>query len=118
MKTTMKTLDAMAYKDETPGTVIVINGETADVYTGKDIPEYMKQPRLISVQEFRDRFTSTETDAFIDATRTDDNIAKLQFKLSTAQEPLDLDGETLQQGMLYLVAVGVITEARRVEILS
>jgi len=74
--------------------------------------------RLISVQDFRDRFTDAETNAFIDATRTDDNVAKLQFKLATAQEPLDLDGLALQQGMFYLAAIGVITEARRVEILS
>lgn len=111
----VESLDAA---QEYPGDKSIwIDGDKVKVLTGEHML-VSSTARQISVQSFRDRFTSAETDAFINATRTDDNVAKLQFKLSTAQEPLDLDGETLQQGMLYLVAVGVITEARRVEILS
>jgi len=118
MKQTMTIQEGYAFKELNQSCILLLSGDIVEVLTDNDIPDDMRRPRQISVQQFRDRFTKAETALFIAATRTDNDVATLQFKLSTAQEPLDLDGETLQQGMLKLVAVGVITEARRVEILS
>ena len=87
------------------------------VRTGEDMQE-PPSIRFISVQEFRDRFTDTETTAFITASKTDSNVEKLYWKLATRRELLDLDSVEVQQGMLYLVSLQVITETRRIEILT
>jgi hypothetical protein len=118
MKTTMTIPEAYTFKSNNPSCVLILSGDTAEVLTGEDIPEDMKSTRLIPVQSFRERFTKVETTAFLSKSITDANVQELNFKLATATEPLDLDGVNLQQGMLYLVSVGVISDARRIEILS
>ena len=117
--TTIAISELNAYKDAHPGCVVCFSGDTATIYTEDDIPEDMRTSiEYILVQDFRDRFTKAETDLFLAATKTDNNVYELFYRLSTAREPLYLKSETLQKGMLYLVVIGVLTEARRIEILS
>lgn len=96
------------------------DGNVATVYTPPDIPVKIPK-RDIDVEEFRDRFTDAETDAMINLAygMTGEAIArKLLFRLQTTKNPINLDGVKVVTGMQYLVNKGVLTSARRDEILS
>jgi hypothetical protein len=67
--------------------------------------------------EFLNRFTSAERVALRTASLTDATIADFQQMAGAAQEIINTDPVTIS-GMDYLVAQGLITEARKLEILG
>jgi len=73
-------------------------------------------PRWTSYQ-FLNRFTSAERTAIRNAAKSDDTIADFLLLASSAQEIIADDAATVA-GMNYLVASSIITEARKLEILS
>jgi hypothetical protein len=85
------------------------------VYTGSDIPP---QPRLISPYDFRQRFTSDEMTAILNAAYSGDTtVRKLLLKLQTT-DSIDLDNSEVIGGCQYLVSQNVITEERKEVILG
>jgi hypothetical protein len=67
--------------------------------------------------EFLNRFTAAERAALRTAALTDAAIADFQQMAGAAQEIINTDPVTIS-GMDYLVAQGLITEARKLEILG
>lgn len=67
--------------------------------------------------EFLNRFTPAERAALRTAALTDAAIADFQQMAGAAQEIINTDPVTIS-GMDYLVAQGLITEARKLEILG
>lgn len=67
--------------------------------------------------EFLNRFTPTERMALRTAALTDAVVADFQQLAGAAQEIINTDPVTIS-GMDYLVAQGLITEARKLEILG
>jgi hypothetical protein len=88
--------------------------ETVIVYTEPDSLAQMVpiSNRFISVETFRDRFTSAELKAI--ASSTDADIKYVLLKLSTkeASSLLDLDKDEVVNTMAKLVSLGLITPAR------
>jgi hypothetical protein len=64
--------------------------------------------------EFVDLFTPAEFVAVTDS--ADPIIRKLVFRLRTRQEPLDLASATVQQGLGYMAAIGLLTPQRATQI--
>ena len=78
------------------------------------------QPKVRSswtAYQFLLRFTAEERAAFRAAAITDPNVADFQQLAQAAQEVLSDDPMTIA-GMAYLVSVGLLTSARRDEILG
>jgi hypothetical protein len=67
--------------------------------------------------EFLNRFTPAERMALRTAALTDAVVADFQQLAGAAQEIINTDPVTIS-GMDYLVAQGLITEARKLEILG
>jgi hypothetical protein len=67
--------------------------------------------------EFLRRFSSGERDAIRTAAASDHAVADLMMFLQTATEVVS-DDTTTQVGMDYLVHLGILTPARRAEIMS
>ena len=67
--------------------------------------------------EFLRRFTSSERDAIRTASLSDGAVADLLMFLQTATEVV-ADDTTTDVGMAYLVHLGILTEARKTELLS
>lgn len=67
--------------------------------------------------QFLLRFTANERAAFRAAALTDPNVADFQQLAQAAQEVINDDPMTIA-GMNYLVSVGLLTEARKNEILG
>jgi hypothetical protein len=76
-----------------------------------------KKPKTYSPSEFRDLFTDTEQLSIIKAQDTDDNLKLLVHKLYTSPT-LSTDGQDLINGVNYLVAKGLIDQAKADEILD
>lgn len=109
-------LDAFAEPD--PKFISITEG-MATVYTGDDIPPLQQESRIIQTNQLRDRFTDTEMDAALALAYGGDVVARrVLLKLQTASDGVDLDSPAMQQGMLYLVSKGVITAARKEELLK
>lgn len=77
-----------------------------------------KIDRLISVEQFRNRFTDQETTDFLTAAKTDINVEKLYWKLATRRELLNLDSTDIVAGVDYLISISVLQSGRKQEILS
>jgi hypothetical protein len=60
--------------------------------------------------EFVDLFTPAEFVAVEGS--SDPNIRKLVFRLRTRQAPMDLASVTVQQGLAYMAAIGLLTAER------
>jgi len=75
----------------------------------------LDDPVTVSSYEFLNRFTSDERAAIRASTNTSvqDFVCLVQ-----AAQIVDFSDETALEGMAYLVSVGLITEARKNEILS
>lgn len=69
----------------------------------------------ISVLDFLKRFTSEEK---LEILSSADPMVKVFTTLLSAASFVDFDDDDLQTGMRYLVALSMLTEARRVEILT
>ena len=67
--------------------------------------------------EFLLRFTPQERSAYRQAAQTNDMVADFMSLAQAAQEIISDDPITIQ-GMDYLVAIGLLTQQRRDEILS
>lgn len=74
-------------------------------------------PKIFTAYEFMLRFTAEERAAFRAAALTDPNVADFQQLAQSAQEIFTNDPVTIM-GMDYLVSVGLLTQARRDEILA
>jgi len=72
--------------------------------------------RLISVQEFRSRFTDLEQAATV--TSANAGVKVLVFKLSTRLEPVNLDDQQVIAGVDLLIAQGILSPARKAAILA
>jgi hypothetical protein len=73
--------------------------------------------RILSRLEFRNRFTMEEKVSIYTAAATNVSIAVWLDDLASA-ENVDLDSPLTQQGVQALVTLGLITEARRDQILD
>jgi hypothetical protein len=67
--------------------------------------------------EFLNRFTAAERASFRLAAETDETVADLEQLLVAAQQIINTDPVTVA-GMDYLVTQGLLTEARKLEILG
>jgi hypothetical protein len=76
-----------------------------------------RPPQSWTAYQFLLRFTAEERAAFRAAAITDPNVADFQQLAQAAQEVLSDDPMTVA-GMAYLVSVGLLTSARRDEILG
>ena len=95
---------------------IWINGTEIIVYTEEDTPII---PKIISVREFRNRFTENELEAMLNLAYSGDVTArKLLLKLQTIGETLDLENPSIIAGMDYWVTNNVLTAERAEEILT
>jgi hypothetical protein len=74
-------------------------------------------PQSWTAYQFLLRFTAEERAAFRAAAITDPNVADFQQLAQAAQEVVSDDPMTVA-GMAYLVSVGLLTSARRDEILG
>lgn len=80
------------------------------------VPPPAPPQRLISVQEFRSRFTNLEQAATV--TSLNAEVKVLVFKLSTRLEPVDLDDPQVIAGVDLLIAQGITTPVRKAAILA
>jgi hypothetical protein len=102
---------------------VTADGQAVVYEPGDDVPAHLAAPpapvvRTITPGEFRDRFTPAEQAAFAAlAFGGDPNAQAILLKLSTSLE-IDLDSPTVAAGLDYLVSKGVITAARKAEILG
>jgi hypothetical protein len=102
---------------------ITADGQAVVYEPGDDLPAHLAAltapiVRTITPGEFRDRFTAAEQAAFTTlAFGGDQNAQAIMLKLSTSLE-VDLDSPTVAAGLDYLVSKGVISAARKAEILG
>lgn len=98
--------------------------QIGDVYEEGTQPRFTRQeipvisaPKVHTAYQFLLRFTAEERAAFREAANTDPIVADFQQLAGAAQEVWTDDPMTIA-GMGYLVAVGLLTEQRKNEILS
>ena len=72
----------------------------------------------VTSQQFRDRFTEAETESILVLAQTDINVSLLLFKLQTTSEYLNLENQTLINGIDYLVSKGLLTRNKANAILN
>lgn len=72
----------------------------------------MTATRSISVEAFRDRFTSAELKAIASSSDADIKYALLKLSTKEATSLLDLDKDEVVNTMAKLVSLGLITPAR------
>lgn len=75
-----------------------------------------KAARSVDPIDFMERFTDAEQLAVVEATMTNASV-KLWYDKMLAAKKVNFDDTRTQAGMAALVAAGIITEARSVEIL-
>lgn len=109
--------DAIKLHNSIPNSYLSLSGNIGTIYTESDIPQNMYSQKLISVQQFRDRFTDIEIGKFIDMISTDAIVAKLNFKLSTTDGIIDLDSIEVIKGINYLASIGIVKVERINDIL-
>ena len=87
------------------------------VYTPPDyVPE---QKTSTTIQEFRDRLTQAETDAILAASRTDVNIDRAIWLLSTQEDGLlHFDDQRVSSTLAYLVGKGLLAPERPAQLLA
>lgn len=88
-------------------------------YAPNSVPRFVAAPRSITrtSYEFLNRFTKQERKSIRNKAKTDDDVADFEMLATAAQEILSDDPMTVA-GMDYLVSVGIITEARKNQILA
>lgn len=90
------------------------DGTVSLYYEGDEIPPTpvteTSTARIVTAQEFRDRFTDAELSAMLAS--SDATVKLLVLKIQTA-DPFPMDKPAVQQGLDYLVAKGIISAARR-----
>ena len=87
------------------------------VYEPGDVlppPAPILPQRIVTAQEFRDRFTPTELLAMIAS--ADTGVRLLLFKVQTNATGIDLLGAEAQQGMAYLVSKALLAAGRPAQI--
>jgi hypothetical protein len=111
-------LDGNTLLDATGPAWIVDANPPQPVWAREDgpIPTY-PPPRILSRLEFRNRFTMEEKVSIYAAAVTNVTIAVWLDDLASA-ENVDLDSALTRQGVQGLVTLGLITEARRDQILD
>lgn len=88
------------------------------VGTGADY-EAPVADRMISISEFRDRFTKTELLTIADMAYAGDAPTRyLLLKLQTNTSGIDMSSAETVGGVDYLIAKGVLAPARKQEILA
>ena len=99
---------------------IVIDGDTATVYTGADIPQLNANLRILSSADFIRRFTSSEKAACLAlAYENGGNVTAMNLLLSLQIEStINLDSPVLQAGMNFWVTSGCLSADRVAQILS
>jgi len=86
------------------------------VYTGDDVP-VTPSSRIVTINEFRDKFTTTEQDAILSLAYSGDTVARrFLLKLQTTLMEVDLDHADVVGALAYLVAKSVLTNSRANEI--
>lgn len=116
MKTLMKLTQAQQINE--PSYIEYQADGNLMVYTGSDIPLNFTQ-RVISVTEFRDRFTPTElSKLLVLAYAGDANAQSLLLQVQTASYGINLDSATVSQGLDYMITKLVIAAGRKAEILA
>ena len=76
-------------------------------------------PRVIRAWEFRDRFAVEELAGLTTLAYGGDVVAQLLLlKISTATDGIDLDSESVAQGLDYLISVGRLAPERRAQVLA
>lgn len=105
-----------------PNFYLLDENEVCEIgYTFKngEIPRFIPPIPVYSwtAYQFLLRFTAEERAAFRAAALTDPNVADFQQLAQAAQEVISNDPMTIA-GMNYLVSVGLLTEARKNEILG
>ena len=68
-----------------------------------------------SPREFKNKFTLSEQDAILSS--TDPQVKRIWLDLVTASV-IDIEDEDTISGVTYLVAIGLLTESRKAEILT
>lgn len=98
--------------------------QIGDIYDFEADPRFIRQeipvptgPKFYTAYQFLLRFTPEERAAFRAAANTDSIVADFQQLAGAAQEVWTDDPMTIA-GMGYLVAVGLLTESRKNEILA
>lgn len=88
--------------------------EKVIVYTEPDSLAHIvpTATRFISIETFRDRFTSAELKAIASSTDADIKCALLKLSTKEAFSLLDLDKDEVVNTMAKLVSLGLITPAR------
>ncbi len=108
-------LDALAVVMRQDGSATVY--EPGDALPA-DVLSAAAPARVIAVRDFRDRFTAAEQAAFAALAFGGNAQAQLLLlKLSTAVE-VDLDSAEVAAGLDHLIGSGVLTTARKGEILA
>lgn len=77
----------------------------------------LQEARVWTAYQFLQRFTAAERATMRSLAQTDNDVADFLQLLQAAQEVVSSDPMTIS-GMDYAVVVGIVTEARRNEILS
>lgn len=116
------TVDGEASANAVPGPKnVVFDGVGFTVLTGSDYTPPVPPPSLIPASEFRARFTQPEMMAITQLAYSgtgDANIQYLLLKLQTNETGVDLALAETIGGVDYLVGKGVLTTARKAEILA
>ena len=99
--------DGNTVKINENGSKISKNTFLVNKWTGK---------RIVSKYNFFDRFTNEEFGLFLTSMESDINIKVLYEKIKISNE-VNLDEDSVIDGINYLVLIGIITEERKQEIL-
>lgn len=102
--------------------VLLSQGEWCEpgaTYSPTSTPRFVAAPRSITrtSYEFLNRFTTQERKEIRNKSKTDDAVADFEMLATAAQEIVSDDPMTIA-GMNYLVSVGIVTEARKNQILG
>ena len=113
----MKTIPVSLWHGPPPGCIAAsTDGVNWTVYESGDTPPQpaASTSRILSTPDFRVRFTDTELGGM--AMSGDANVRVMLLKISTTNE-IDLESLSIVNGLKYLVSKGLLTEARRLEIM-
>ena len=112
---------AIKLSQQTPGSVLVLNGAAGIVYTGSDIPADIRISTIISNQDFANRFTQAELQSALDFaySGTGNSQARaILFSLQTQYGQVDLTNALTISSIQFWVSVGILTQARATAILT
>lgn len=98
---------------------IILNGNEATVYTGDDMP-LITPVRGIRDWEFKRRFTTEELDAINHLAFVENDVIgqRLLMAIYTASDGVNLDSQEVNDGLVYWVFKGILTNERKLEVLA